>query len=172
MFRVKNVRKDGGLIQPMKNSMAKCHPDKPLQARGLCKACYNQWLLQNNPEYARKQRENTLSWIKKNKEKRRKYEKDWRAKQDPEYIRQYRRMKILERYGMTHADYDKLLRKQNGVCAICEEYPKKGKNLHIDHDHKTGFVRGLLCFRCNFGLSYFDKGQSIIENLHRYICRK
>jgi len=38
---------------------------------------------------------------------------------------------------------------QGGVCGICKRPPKPGKNLHIDHDHKTGRPRGLLCYRCN-----------------------
>lgn len=49
------------------------------------------------------------------------------------------------------AEYDRLLTKQNGVCAICGRPPKTRK-LHIDHDHKTGRIRGLLCVRCNRAL--------------------
>jgi Recombination endonuclease VII len=41
-----------------------------------------------------------------------------------------------------------MLAEQGGGCAICGAEPKT-KRLHVDHDHKTGAVRGLLCFRCN-----------------------
>lgn len=52
--------------------------------------------------------------------------------------------------------YDAVLRDQGGVCAICRKPPKVGgRRLHIDHDHKTGKVRGLLCARCNRGLAWF-----------------
>ena len=54
--------------------------------------------------------------------------------------------KTLEKYGLTKADFNKLWEKQSGLCAICEEtlyIP------HIDHNHKTGKVRGLLCTSCN-----------------------
>jgi Recombination endonuclease VII len=47
--------------------------------------------------------------------------------------------------------YDRLLAEQGGVCAICGATPKT-RRLHIDHDHKTGRVRGLLCHRCNGNL--------------------
>jgi hypothetical protein len=47
--------------------------------------------------------------------------------------------------------YDRLLGEQGGVCAICGN-PPKTRRLHIDHDHKTGKVRGLLCHRCNGNL--------------------
>lgn len=49
------------------------------------------------------------------------------------------------------ATYARLFREQDGVCAICGNPPKK-RPLHIDHNHSTGRVRGLLCFRCNRGL--------------------
>jgi len=52
------------------------------------------------------------------------------------------------RLGLTLDDYERLLATQGGVCAICERPPKK-RRLHVDHDHATGKVRGLLCFTCN-----------------------
>jgi hypothetical protein len=53
--------------------------------------------------------------------------------------------------GVTDADYDRMLNEQGGGCAICGN-PPKSRRLHVDHDHKTGKVRGLLCFRCNRAL--------------------
>ena len=47
--------------------------------------------------------------------------------------------------------YDRLIAAQRGVCAICGA-PPKTRRLHIDHDHRTGKVRGLLCQRCNRAL--------------------
>ena len=49
---------------------------------------------------------------------------------------------------MTDERYDAMLANQGGVCAICGRVDSK-KRLSVDHDHKTGFVRGLLCWRCN-----------------------
>jgi recombination endonuclease VII len=45
-------------------------------------------------------------------------------------------------------DYAAMLAAQGGVCAICGN-PPKTRRLHIDHDHRTGKIRGLLCFTCN-----------------------
>ena len=53
--------------------------------------------------------------------------------------------------GVTDAEYDRLLAAQGGGCAICGN-PPKTRRLHVDHDHKTGRVRGLLCHRCNRAL--------------------
>jgi hypothetical protein len=44
---------------------------------------------------------------------------------------------------------------QDGRCAICRKKPQTGRRLSVDHDHKTGEVRGLLCTLCNQGLGYF-----------------
>lgn len=58
---------------------------------------------------------------------------------------------IAKTYGITASDYDSLLAAQGGKCAICRARPKS-KRLAVDHDHKTGAVRGLLCSRCNHDL--------------------
>lgn len=59
---------------------------------------------------------------------------------------------MIERtYGLTATEYDRLLAEQGGRCAICRARPKS-KRLAVDHDHKTGAVRGLLCSRCNHDL--------------------
>ncbi|WP_239159168.1 endonuclease VII domain-containing protein [Winogradskya humida] len=58
---------------------------------------------------------------------------------------------LRRRYGIDQAVFDELLAEQGGVCAICGvEDPQ-----HLDHDHRTGWVRGILCFNCNGGLGQF-----------------
>jgi hypothetical protein len=59
---------------------------------------------------------------------------------------------MIERtYGLTSAQYTELLTLQGGRCAICRARPKS-KRLAVDHDHASGYVRGLLCSRCNHDL--------------------
>jgi Recombination endonuclease VII len=55
---------------------------------------------------------------------------------------------LRKTYGITEAQYNELLAYQGGCCAICRK-PPKGRRLAVDHDHKTGKVRGLLCYFCN-----------------------
>lgn len=54
--------------------------------------------------------------------------------------------------GVTIAQYETMLARQGGGCAICGN-PPKTRRLDVDHDHTTGTVRGLLCHRCNRALA-------------------
>lgn len=155
--------------QILKQKPAPCHPNKSIHARNLCRNCYDKWLKKHNPEYRWNQISNTKNWIENNQEKRKKYFNKWRAKQDPEYIREYKRAKLLEKYGITPDEYKKLFKKQKGKCAICNKKPIKGRNLAIDHCHETGRIRGLLCFRCNFGLSYFSEDAEMLLRASKHI---
>lgn len=58
----------------------------------------------------------------------------------------------LRYYGLTQAQYVAMLVRQDNKCSIC----RSDKKLVVDHDHKTGKVRGLLCFRCNVALAYIE----------------
>src|SRR6266851_2489240 len=63
------------------------------------------------------------------------------------YSRNYN---LAKRYGMTEADYQKIYMSQLGCCAICKKHSSTFKTrLNVDHNHKTGKIRGLLCYRCN-----------------------
>lgn len=58
---------------------------------------------------------------------------------------------IFKKYGLTVEDYAWMLYHQGFACGICHQPPKDPtKTLNVDHNHKTGFVRGLLCTFCNW----------------------
>jgi hypothetical protein len=61
--------------------------------------------------------------------------------------------RIKSMYGLTQADFDAMLHAQQGRCGICDT---ELVSLRIDHDHKTGAVRELLCHRCNIGLASLE----------------
>ncbi len=74
---------------------------------------------------------------------------------------------LLRTYGITLKDYDQMVLAQNG-CAICgRKY--KYKNYQIDHDHKTGRIRGLLCRRCNTSLGTLGDTIESIEKVLQYL---
>ena len=82
-----------------------------------------------------------------------------------------RKSYLRRTYGITIADYDRMFEEQNGVCAICGEARPEERTLHIDHDHETGVIRGLLCFRCNNALGDFREEYELFQRAADYLDR-
>jgi hypothetical protein len=82
-----------------------------------------------------------------------------------------RRNKIFAKYKITMAEYEAMSRKQFGKCAICFALTKDVRYgvLCVDHCHKTGKVRGLLCVECNTGLGRFEDKLQILSNAMDYL---
>lgn len=85
---------------------------------------------------------------------------------DPHYMRAYR---LQYTYGITLADYRRMLHWQGGKCAICRRSPPKGKRLYVDHDHATGAVRGLLCNGCNVALGVIESNPARVRAAKAYM---
>ncbi|MFD9337859.1 endonuclease VII domain-containing protein [Streptomyces sp. NPDC060028] len=68
-------------------------------------------------------------------------------------------------YGITEGERDEMITAQGGVCAICREAPPE----HVDHDHQTGKVRGVLCFSCNAALGQFKDRPDVIRRAAAYV---
>lgn len=79
----------------------------------------------------------------------------------------------LKQYGLTEAKFDELLAEQNGGCAVCgsETSNGRGEHLHVDHDHETGVVRGILCHDCNTGLGKFKDNPALLRAAADYLER-
>jgi Recombination endonuclease VII len=102
-------------------------------------------ILQQRAKYARK-------WRAENRDKYNTYQREYRRKQ-PEKYKIWDRRGHLGRKGWVEADYERLLKKQHGHCALCHRTTgSSGKRLHMDHDHKTGRLRGLLCHPHNIAI--------------------
>jgi len=73
-------------------------------------------------------------------------------------------------YGINKKQYDDLLMKQWGVCAICGKSPQGRKNaLHVDHDHETQITRGLLCSTCNTSIGGMLDSPLLLEKAAAYL---
>jgi hypothetical protein len=140
----------------------KCGELKPLSAfyrekggrdghRGDCKACFaaraKRWYSENRElAFAR-----VKAWQRANPERVKATRKAARARRSP--IDRDARLRRV--FGLSSEDYAAMLAEQRGGCALCCRKPPAGRSLHVDHSHKTGEVRGLLCFRCNAGMGQF-----------------
>lgn len=111
---------------------------RPVHCRGLC------WR-----HYAKQRRRGDPTAGRTNERGRDARERNWEGS-------------LLRLYGLTLADYGRMLEAQGGVCAICSqpERRKRGDGsacpLSVDHDHATGDVRGLLCHSCNVRLGHVE----------------
>ncbi|HDZ13941.1 hypothetical protein LCGC14_0840310 [marine sediment metagenome] len=103
-----------------------------------------------------------------------------KTKEGRKKIKAEQRRYRLKKYGLTMAAFDSLFRGQKGKCAICNlelvDENNKGRKVsnaypRIDHCHKTGKIRGLLCNRCNVAMGAFDDDIKLIAKVAIYLER-
>lgn len=112
--------------------------------------------------------ESASKYAKDNREKTSKRKMDW-AKNNPDRVESNRLSKL---YGITTETYREILESQDFACAICAYVPSSGdKALHVDHNHKTGNVRGLLCHRCNSALGFLRDSEEVCLSTLKYLRR-
>ena len=108
-------------------------------------------------------------WAKDNIGKKRIYYKKWYDKWSKVPNNVWNKT-IRSNYGITSDNYREIYEKQEGRCAICRNDIKfRTKYTHIDHNHHTGKVRGLLCNKCNTGLGKFNDDLKILQSALDYI---
>lgn len=84
----------------------------------------------------------------------------------PEIKERERRRHIQDTYGLSPDEYQRLIVEQGGRCSICGDTMRK---IHVDHDHDTGRVRGLLCPSCNTGLGHFNDSLEMLSKAFNYL---
>jgi len=138
-------------------------------------------------QYSRLYRENhskiikgyNKQWYRDNLEKCREYYRQYR-KENPEKIKEYRNQwrknnpikviqQTIKKYNLSYKTWSEMLENQNGKCRICGKVFSVLTQSCIDHDHKTGKVRGLLCFKCNFGLGNFKDDPELMARAIKYL---
>lgn len=100
--------------------------------------------------------------------------KTWRSEHRKKYPEKARIQDftndLKKNYGLTIDQYKQIHASQNGKCGCCGVDEKNFKrNLHVDHDHNTGKIRGLLCTQCNPGLGYFEDSIEKLEKAIAYL---
>jgi hypothetical protein len=113
--------------------------------------------------------ERVKKWQQENADRLNAYRREYRRR--PERKAADREGHLKRKYGITIADYDRMFEQQGGVCAICGEARPEERTLHVDHDHETGVIRGLLCFRCNNALGDFREEYELFQRAADYLDR-
>ncbi len=121
--------------------------------RGDCKTCASK---------------DTGLWRIKNRSHYNNYAAKWRAENPEKHFAN----ELRRRYGLSAARYHEMLGEQGHKCRICSvahDPTKKRKCLYVDHDHKTGRIRGLLCGSCNIALGNFRESIETMESAIAYL---
>lgn len=114
-------------------------------------------------------------WKTKNPDKLKQYRETYKVKLGPSGVKtQYRRQHLKQCYGLSLEQYDDMLKLQDRKCAICQityenSLNRDEKQFHVDHNHETGVVRGLLCSLCNKGLGTFGDRSDLLQNAIVYL---
>jgi hypothetical protein len=142
-----------------------------------CKQCSREKYLENKE----KKIAQAAKWNKEHKAERksivaRSLKKcGWKQYDTPERkaknnLRIFMRQPYLKNYGITQADYDAMLERQQHRCKICRRHKSEFKRrLHVDHCHTTKKVRGLLCDMCNTGLGRFRDDVTLLFSAVQYL---
>ena len=122
------------------------------------------------------------AWAKANPEKHRKRVEAYRNRNPITHRQAATRNRLKKTYNITAEEYLRLFDSQGGACKLCElplinlldserDFTGQPDNnvARVDHCHKTGRVRGLLCFGCNVGLGKFKDDEKLLLKAARYL---
>ena len=154
------------------------------------KAYYEKYRIENRERLNDMGKAYSKEYYAKNRERKNETNRAWRTRNSEKleiYGVNYRkknkarsRAHYLKRtYALTQAEYMEMYSQQEGKCAICgiffnpySETSTRREILHVDHCHKTGKVRGLLCVDCNLGLGCFDDNKNSLLNAIDYLVQR
>ena len=125
------------------------------------------------PEQKAKRHRDRERWLDRNPEKRAQYKRNYYMSHRARILHIERERSYQKNYGISIADYDAMLVAQGGVCKICgrgrASTNERFRFFAVDHDHKTGAVRGLLCAKCNGVLGWYE---THTDGIHAYLAVK
>ena len=167
------------MAKPLK-TCNKCGKSKPITDfykqegmrdgyRNNCKTCHlaahKNWYARNRDyEIARVGR-----WQRVHADRVNEIQRKNRARRGDEYRRLAREGHLRRKYGLTQNMFEALVLAQLGHCAICGV--SEGMDLHVDHDHQTKKVRGLLCGKCNKAIGLLNDDPELLTSARTYLER-
>lgn len=163
-------------IKEVKRKYDTIHKKERSDAAKIRHAENREYDLNVQRRYYRKNKEYVLSktkaYQKENKVHITKMKKQFSV-DNPELMRQRsKKAGLMRKYGITIEQYDEMYCKQEGCCAICGAHQSDLKyTLHVDHDHVTNEIRGLLCKKCNTGIGQFSDSPDILKLALNYLSK-
>lgn len=141
----------------------KCGETKPLDAfsrrtrnrdgrHSWCRACVRAYYLAHKEEQAVR----TRRWYERHKDTA---------------VYQAIDRHLRHKYGTSIAEYEAMAAAQGGVCAICGKPEQIKRRLSVDHDHRTGAIRALLCSGCNTAIGHFGDDPDTMRRAADYVER-
>ena len=137
--------------------------------RNECKACNLKAKAERHRKNPEPARQRARKWAQDNPD--RVAARNQLYKADGRRRRNDRRYHLKKTWGLTIEEYEAMLASQGGVCAICGRPPREDIALHVDHDHETGAIRGLTCFRCNNALGDLNDDPELLARAADYLHR-
>jgi hypothetical protein len=126
----------------------------------------------DHQRYLRKKQEYApvrAKYRQEHKEEMRQWHHEHYLKNKELHSQQARERHLYHKYKLTIEEFDALFREQSGMCAVCGDDLKPGKSTHVDHDHETGIIRGLLCHNCNRMLGYAQDDIEVLSKAITYL---
>ncbi len=120
----------------------------------------------NNPEKYKAQKE---TWVAANRDRINNNARKWYSRNRQRILSELRPKYV---YGLSSDDISKMSVKQDSSCAICHKPFKNNKDFHIDHNHSTNKVRGLLCAKCNNGIGFFKDDPALLVRAATYVMKE
>lgn len=135
--------------------------------RNECKTCFAVLQRASYQKNRSSRIEATKRWQRENRERHLESQRKRRVQNRERLQRESRERHLKKQYGITADGFELLVMAQFGLCAICLK--EVGSELHVDHDHATGRIRGLLCGNCNRAVGQLKDRPSLARSAARYL---
>lgn len=139
------------------------------RAAGLCANCYQAKRRADKGDHINAlRRSRRRTWTPEQIEANKTAHRKWRSRSSDTI----REQNYRQNFGITVSDYNVMFAQQEGKCAVCRSSSSKNRrspHLYVDHCHKTGKVRGLLCHRCNIALGMLQEDESLFAVATEYL---
>jgi hypothetical protein len=167
---LKIITKRGYKMSYPKGTCVSCGGETSTCYTPQCRTCYR---LGRKPSIEDIERQKKIvsvynkKYFLEHKKELREYRKRLYHKQPPET----KRDKYLKRaYGLGYEEFESLYIVQRGLCGICGKFLVYGKDkMQLDHNHKTGHFRLILCPQCNSGLAFFKENIESLKSAIKYL---